>query len=90
MDASKGVTRRTTTKNFHLDSLDDPLEEEALDKAFGNEQELISAAVVARRENSPPTTTKEIWGWYLYEAANQPYSRYVNHLITHAKTVQED
>lgn len=77
MDGSTGVSKRTTVKNFELDALDDPLEEIALDRAFGNEAEAVSNTVAVRRENHPPTTTKEVWGWYLYELANQPYSRYV-------------
>lgn len=77
MNSSTGVSRRTTASNFHVESLDDPQDEEALDRALGLENEVFSAVSVPRQENHPPTTQKEIWGWYLYEAANQPYSRYV-------------
>lgn len=77
MDESKAISRRSRALNFGLDILDDPEEEQALDKAFGDESFQSSHAVVVRNENHPPTTSKEIWGWYLYEAANQPYSRYL-------------
>jgi hypothetical protein len=80
MDTSKGVTRRAV-KNFQLESLDDPSEDEALDRAFGQDTDAISAAVLTRRDNQPTTTQKEIWGWYLYEGANQPYSRYDNQML---------
>lgn len=32
-------------------------------------------------ENHPLTTKKELWGFYLYEASVQPYSRFENDII---------
>jgi len=78
MDSSTVVSPQDAAQTFQIDSLDDPGDDEALDRAFGTESEVFSTAVMARRENHPPTTQREVWGWYLYEAANQPYSRYVN------------
>lgn len=44
----------------------------------GNEIDLIID------EDHPQTTKKEIWGWYLYEIANQPYSRYIRYMRKYA------
>lgn len=74
--SSTGVTRRSV-KSFQVDSLDDPSEEEALDRAFGVDLDPHLGSVIPRVNDHPSTTQRELWGWYLYEGANQPYSRYV-------------
>ena len=60
-----------------MESLDDPGEDEALERAFGLEEAPHVGTVIPRVNDHPTTTQRELWGWYLYEGANQPYSRYV-------------
>lgn len=72
MDVNTNVQ---STKKFRIDSLDDTDEEEVLDRAFGDDLSALANHITIRRDDQPPTTQKEIWGWYLYEGANQPYSR---------------
>jgi UMF1 family MFS transporter len=57
-----------------MESLDDPGEDEALERAFGLEEAPHVGTVIPRVNDHPTTTQRELWGWYLYEGANQPYS----------------
>lgn len=43
------------------------------DKDLTTDDNLIANELCVS-EDHPKTTMKEIWGWYLYEIANQPYS----------------
>ena len=62
---------------LQIDTLDDPGDEEAVDRAFGKLELMPAGTVFLGPEPHPPTTLREIWSWYLYEGANQPYSTYV-------------